>query len=229
MNIWGFQIPAVSFQGCNERLQTNHFIKEPYEATSRIDCHKVFEHWTWILPTHEQWFQDPVIWIFFLVEIDIYIYMYRVHDYHSVYYIGMLPLPLTVASEGFSGSPTKLAGGDCYCIALVSYVCIDCSKGVGKRITIHQTLMSQTKQSWVASFERVPMNLHVSGQIIVTKLPVGRPKWWKVRESTSYIAFAQISIHPEVFLDKKTLGTFSVLCSSFLAIAIPFPLSFNSP
>lgn len=38
---------------------------------------------------------------------------------------------------------------DSYCIALVSYVCIDCSKGVGKRITIHQTLMSQTKQSWV--------------------------------------------------------------------------------
>ena len=29
----------------------------------------------------------------------------------------------------------------------------------------------------VASIERVPINLHVSGQIVATKLPVGRPKW----------------------------------------------------
>ena len=48
-SIFGF--PAVSFQWCNTRLQTNHFIKEPYEATSRIDCHKFFEHWISIVTT----------------------------------------------------------------------------------------------------------------------------------------------------------------------------------
>lgn len=161
------------------------------------------------------------------------IYMYTVHDYHSVYYIGMLPLPLTVASEGFSGSPTKLAGGDCYCIALVSYVCIDCSKGVGKRITLMSNfnVSNKTKLSglhWKGSDEFACIWANYSDKTASWSPQMVKSKGIHVLHcfcsdfwSTLKYFLTRKPLEPSVFFVHHSLPLPS--------LAIPVPLSFNSP